>query len=81
MAYIDYITFADASPDLQELYTKHGGGSKTPANIVRVSGVNPPVLKAHYDLYRAIMYGPSPLSRHQREMIAVLVSALNHCHY
>ena len=50
-------------------------------NILRIHGINPPVLKAHLALYRAVMHGPSPLSRMQREMLAVLVSAHNGCHY
>jgi alkylhydroperoxidase family enzyme len=38
-------------------------------------------MEGHAGLFRAIMYGPSPLSRYQREMIAVVVSAINKCHY
>jgi alkylhydroperoxidase family enzyme len=81
MAFIDYVAFDDASPDLQQLYTKYGGKSRQPANILRVSGVNPPVMEGHADLYRSIMSPRSPLSRHRQEMIAVVVSALNKCHY
>jgi alkylhydroperoxidase family enzyme len=32
-------------------------------------------------LYGSIMFGPSPLSRAQREMIAVVTSTVNDCHY
>ena len=49
--------------------------------IVHIQSLNPPVLKAALDIYRAIMYGPSPLSRQQREMIATVVSSINQCHY
>ena len=38
-------------------------------------------MRHHFDLYRELMRGPGPLSRIQREMIAVVVSALNHCRY
>lgn len=51
------------------------------ANILRVFRLNPPVMKAHLDLFQAIMAGPSDLSRAEREMIATAVSARNHCHY
>lgn len=81
MAHIGYIPYDGASAELQALYIAHGGATRTPANILRVSGVNPPVLKQHHALYRAVMFGPSPLSRRQREMIALVVSALNDCHY
>lgn len=52
-----------------------------PDNIVRIHGINPRVLRAHLGLYRAIMHAESPLSRAQREMLAVTVSAFNNCHY
>ena len=52
-----------------------------PDNILRIHGVNPPVLKAHYSIYKAIMFGRSPLARIQREMLAVVVSSLNGCRY
>lgn len=50
-------------------------------NIIRIHGVHSRVTPLHYDLYRELMYGPGPLSRIQREMIAVTVSGLNDCHY
>lgn len=50
-------------------------------NIIRIHGVHSAVLKQHYDLYVELMRGPGPLSRIQREMIAVAVSAANDCHY
>lgn len=51
------------------------------ANILRIHGINPPVLEAHLRLYRTVMSGPSPLTRLQREILAVAVSGLNGCHY
>ena len=82
MAYIDYISYDDATPALRELYDKYKSPGKTvPANIVRIGGYNPKAMDFHVKFYRAIMFGKSPLSRHQREMIAVVVSALNNCHY
>lgn len=50
-------------------------------NILRVHGVHSRAMKMHYDLYLELMHRPSPLSRQQREMIAVTVSASNGCHY
>lgn len=50
-------------------------------NIIRIHGVHSRVIRLHYDLYRELMYGPGPLSRIQREMIAVVVSGLNACRY
>lgn len=52
-----------------------------PDNILRIHGINPRVLRAHLELYKAVMHAESPLSRAQREMLAVAVSAYNGCHY
>lgn len=51
------------------------------ANILASHSLNPDALAAHVRLYRTIMYEPSPLSRAEREAIAVAVSAANDCHY
>ena len=50
-------------------------------HILRVHGIHPRVMRLHYELYVELMHGPSPLTRAQREMLAVAVSAANHCHY
>jgi alkylhydroperoxidase family enzyme len=50
-------------------------------NIVRIHGVHSRTMQQHYDLYRELMYAKGPLTRIQREMIAVVVSARNRCRY
>ena len=50
-------------------------------NILRIHGVHSRVIKRHYELYRELMWGRSPLTRLQRETIAVMVSVQNNCHY
>ena len=50
-------------------------------NIVQVMSVNAPVLKTAMGHYAAIMFGPSPLSRFQRELLATVVSAELDCFY
>jgi alkylhydroperoxidase family enzyme len=55
--------------------------SAAQANIVASHSLNPEAVEAHLALYRTIMFGPSPLSRTEREAIAVAVSAANDCHY
>ncbi len=50
-------------------------------NILRIHGQHPATLGAHYSLYRTLMHGRSPVPRWEREMIAVVVSATNSCHY
>lgn len=50
-------------------------------NIVRVMSVNAPVLRSAMAQYGAIMFGSSPLSRVQRELLATVVSAELECFY
>ena len=49
--------------------------------MVALAGAVAESLEAHLDVYKTIMFGRSPLTRRQREMIGVTVSVLNHCHY
>jgi len=45
------------------------------------NSLNVPSLNAHFELYKTLMRGRSDLTRVQREMIAVVVSTANRCHY
>jgi alkylhydroperoxidase family enzyme len=49
--------------------------------IVRAMSLAPPVLEASLELYQRVMLAPGGLSRRRREMLAVVVSAENSCHY
>ena len=50
-------------------------------NIVKAMSLRPGVLRASMALYREIMFGPSRLSRQERELLAVVVSNANACVY
>lgn len=50
-------------------------------HILASHSLNLDALKAHLQLYRTIMFGPSGLSRAEREAVGVTVSAVNDCHY
>jgi len=50
-------------------------------HIIRIHGVHGRTMRQHYELYAELMRGPGPLRRDQREMIAVVVSAINQCRY
>jgi alkylhydroperoxidase family enzyme len=50
-------------------------------NIVRSMSPNPAVLRQSMKLYGAIMFGPSGLTRQERELLATVVSAANECYY
>lgn len=72
MAFIRYVPEGDIPPEHRLPDTD---------NILRVHGVHPAVGRRHFDLYRELMLRPGPLPRVQREMVAVVVSATNGCHY
>ena len=67
--------------ELRDLYQSYGGGGGPVDNIIRIHSLNPRSMRDHVALYAHLMRGPSPLSRAQREMIAVSVSATNDCFY
>ena len=48
-----------------------------PDNIIQIHALNPAVMRHHYALYRQVMHAPGPLSRREREIIAIRVSAIN----
>ena len=50
-------------------------------NILRIHGLHSRVMRLHFDLYLELMRTAGPLTRIQREMLAVAVSATNGCHY
>ncbi len=81
MAYIRYIPAVEAGPRLSTLYARYADARGKLDNILRIHSLNAPSMEHHYDLYRHLMTGPSPLSRVRREMIAVTVSAENDCFY
>jgi alkylhydroperoxidase family enzyme len=50
-------------------------------NILKAMSLRPGVLRESMRLYREIMFGPSGLTRQERELLAVVVSRENDCHY
>ncbi len=50
-------------------------------NMLRVHSLHPAGLAAHWQLYRAVMRPTSTLRKAEREMIALVVSKINECHY
>lgn len=81
MAWIKMITEDESQGKLRKFYDSHKNPDGTVDNILKIHSLNPASLEGHYQFYRTLMYGKSPLKRYQREMIAVVVSAANQCHY
>ncbi len=80
MAKIRTVSENSADEMLALVYDRITGGAGSVGNILKVQSLLPPSLATHYDFYRTIMFGRSPLRRVDREMIAVVVSQINQCH-
>lgn len=81
MPYIKQITFEQATGLVKRELEKAVARAGRVWNIVQIMSLNGRVMKAAMDFYGAAMFGKSPLSRAQREMLAVVVSRANNCHY
>ena len=81
MAFIEIPGPDESGRYLKMRYDAMAKEGKIPANIVRIQGHNDQVLKSSMMMYRDTMFGDSPLSRAQREMLATVVSTANNCHY
>jgi alkylhydroperoxidase family enzyme len=72
VAFIPYIPPDDLEPDDRVA---------DPDNIIQIHSIHPAVMRQHWELYRQLMHRPGPLTRREREILAVRVSGLNHCPY
>ena len=81
MAHLDLIDPDDATGPLKDEYDAAVARAGRVYNIVRSMSLRPGVLKQSMEMYKAIMFGPSGLTRAERELLATVVSATNECHY
>lgn len=80
-AWIRILHGDEQTPELRRLYDELGIPPDQVDNILGIHSLNPESLRGHFVFYRTLMFGKSPLSRTEREMVAVTVSARNRCHY
>lgn len=81
MAHIKIIQHKEATDRLKEIYDDLLIKRGKLAEVHKIQSLNPESIVAHMNLYMTVMFGQSPLSRAQREMIAVVVSVANECKY
>ncbi len=81
MAHIRQVANDEAEGLLRKIYDDAIKRVGRVFGILRVMSLNPQTLRASMGLYQATMFGESPLSRRQREMIATVVSRENECFY
>lgn len=78
--WIRTVAVPDAKGELAAAYGRIGARDRI-ARILEIHSLHPAALLDHVRLYRTLMFGRSPLSRAERESIAVVVSAINRCFY
>lgn len=81
MAWIEQVPIEKATGILKQQFDAALKRAGRVWKIVHVMSVNPPVLRDSIRFYVSVMMGESPLTRVQREMLAVVVSAELDCHY
>jgi uncharacterized peroxidase-related enzyme len=81
MAWIKIIEPQEATGELKREYDAATERAGKVFNILKVQSLNPAALTASMQLYSTTMFGPSGLSRAEREMLATVVSWANHCFY
>ena len=82
MSWIDTIDSDEWDGDLGEMRGRVADPkTKKVDHIMSIHSLNPESLAAHDALYRSAMSGTATLRKVDREMIALIVSAINECHY
>jgi alkylhydroperoxidase family enzyme len=81
MAYVRKIDPKDADGILRRVFNARMKAAGRLWEIVAVQSLNAESLRDCMRVYGQIMYGDSHLTREEREMIAVVTSQVNECHY
>jgi alkylhydroperoxidase family enzyme len=81
-AWIEVLPEEQAEGELAELYDElRSAKTGVVDHILAIHSLHPETMRDHARLYRTLMHGQGDLSRVEREMIGVVVSAVNQCHY
>lgn len=81
MPFIPMTPPQDAHGKLKEEYARIEAERGAVGSIFRVTGAHPGATTLHLELYKELVYGESPLSRRERELVATVVSRANDCQY
>ncbi len=81
MPWIRQIPIEEATGLLKQEFDKAVERAGRVWKIVHIMSLNPRVLREGISFYGAVMFGRSPLTRAQRELLATVVSTELDCHY
>jgi len=81
MSWIRKVEPEEATGRVREIYEESVRRAGKVFEIVKLSSLRPDVLDAWLGYYKVLMFGPSGLTRIERELVATVVSKTNGCHY
>jgi alkylhydroperoxidase family enzyme len=82
IAWIDVIPEEEAEGELAEIYDEERIPQTGQVDsILKIHSLHPQSLRDHAQLYKTLMFGKHGLTRPERELIGIVVSAVNRCHY
>ena len=81
MPWIRTVDVSEATGRLAKIYEAAVARAGRVFGIVKAQSLAPSVLDSSLGLYQKIMFARAGLQRYQREMLAVVVSRANDCHY
>lgn len=81
MAWIRLVSDEDATGRIARCFDAARKRAGRVYGIVRAMSLAPAVLDSSMALYQRIMFASQGLERYQREMLGVVVSTANDCHY
>ncbi len=81
MPWIRVIEEDKAEGKVKEVYEKVKKNRGKLSNIMAIQSLMPEVMESHLQLYMDVMFNKSGISREEKELIAVIVSAINDCPY
>lgn len=81
MPWIEQIPIEEATGTLKRQFDAALKRAGRVWNIVHIMSLNPEALRDSIRFYSTIMFGDSPLTRVQREMLATVTSCELDCHY
>ena len=81
MAWIQTISEQEARGKLKQEYEAALRRTGKVYNVLKIMSLNPAMLHTSMEFYKTLMYQRTQLPRAVREMLAVVVSSANQCHY
>jgi len=82
MAWIEVQGDDEAEGRLAELYSRMADPTYGRVDmIMQIHSLHPDGLRTHDELYREVMGSTKTLRKVERELIALVVSGINECHY